>query len=202
MSFEDDVPKKHKWCLCNNETQSFVNEFESFWIPVKQCSLIIGKLGHNRRHRAAHITAAASADSLQVSLHRYDRARATSHKTIKSYDAHHKVKFFPGKNLYLKPTSYFLDKLSIEWVGLAVGLLSGLPVQKTWRWCQIKLLIKKILALAMLTTILYVFFLMNQLSHLHEKWTIGLTLLWSSGFLLYVHVRMYTYYICTRQAYS
>ena len=35
----------------------------------------------------------------------------------------------------------------------------------------------KILALAMLTTILYVFFLMNQLSHLHEKWTIGLTLL-------------------------
>ena len=67
VSFEDDVPKKHKWCLCNNETQSFVNEFESFWIPVKQCSLIIGKLGHNRRRRAAHIaTAAASTDACKL----------------------------------------------------------------------------------------------------------------------------------------
>jgi hypothetical protein len=63
----------------------------------------------------------------------------------------------------------------IEWIGR--GTTESLACQKDMKMMPDKVLIKKILALAMLTTILYVFFLMNQLSHLHEKWTIGLTLL-------------------------
>ena len=63
----------------------------------------------------------------------------------------------------------------MDWIGR--GTTESLACQKDMKMMPDKVTYQENIGFSNARDHLYVFFLMNQLSHLHEKWTIGLTLL-------------------------